>query len=813
MQLLDDLHDRRMFIVYALVPRSAGNVDKIPYDPVAQRYCDAQDPTTWMLPLEALLLAQSLGEGYGVGIVIHKGCGIVAVDYDKCRDPSGAWMPHVPAFMALFPGAAEETSQSRSGKHQFFSYAGAPPRHTMKNATYRMECYTEARFFALTGYDEAGSVLVDHTAVLAQFLAQFFPPSVERAPAEWTDSPREGWRGPEDDAELVAIGRRIKTVKNHLGVTVPFAPLWDADVDALARFFPPKSPKNSYDQSSADQALCNQLAWLTGGNCERILRMMLASPLAAARVDPEKLSRADYLPGTIIGACAGLRDVYVGPPSAAAGSVPAPLAGDAPLIDRSDVGNANLLIAQSQGSLRYVPETRQWLHWTGRRWQLDEHEVFVTTRAIGVADYYLKVAKEPAVSAAAFEEAERAGKWAVKCRSKGALDNMTGVARKLDGVPLPVNQLDRDPWLFGVENGVIDLRTGILRESESREDYVTKRSPLLYASDALAPKWEQFILEITGAPIPVEYDEAGALILSSVGKFIPRPALARFLHKALGYSLTGVTREHKFFIACGEGSNGKSALFDTVTAIVGPQYMAKLSAGALIAPKFAPDAERATSGLAALAGARFAIASETRVGEELDVTQIKSHTGDSELTARRMRENHITFTITHKTWLLTNHMPAIAHMDAAIRDRIVKIPFDRRWNRPDIADPTLPEGVKDLKETMRETESQGILAWLVRGAMLYAVEGLSVPEEAKAATADYIAQNDGFGQWLAKYKKCHAHPGYGTMGAVLFSEFTAFCSNEGHALLSLTLFGRTLKSRGIESKQISAGVIYGIKRV
>jgi len=37
--------------------------------------------------------------------------------------------------------------------------------------------------------------------------------------------------------------------------------------------------------------------------------------------------------------------------------------------------------------------------------------------------------------------------------------------------------LDRDPWLFNVRNGTIELQTGELRDHR-KEDFITKLAPL-----------------------------------------------------------------------------------------------------------------------------------------------------------------------------------------------------------------------------------------------------------------------------------------------------------------------------------------------
>jgi putative DNA primase/helicase len=105
---------------------------------------------------------------------------------------------------------------------------------------------------------------------------------------------------------------------------------------------------------------------------------------------------------------------------------------------------------------------------------------------------------------------------------------------------------DADPWLFGAANGVVDLRTGKLRP-ELPEDRITKHSPVPYEPDAKCPRFLQFIDEVCCG----------------------NAELARFLRRAIGHGLTGLTIEQCFFCCNGVGANGKSTLLDVLYFIFG----------------------------------------------------------------------------------------------------------------------------------------------------------------------------------------------------------------------------------------------------
>ncbi len=479
-------------------------------------------------------------------------------------------------------------------------------------------------------------------------------------------------------------------------------------------------------------------------------------------------------------------------------------------LDRTDAGNVALLAQITAGNLRFVPEYKTWLWWSGERWERDDYSNHCMTAALQVAEHYHRKADEirKQAESAALDDKERKNvekaaasmeAWANRCRNKGSLDNMLGLAKSDPRFTLPADQLDRDPWLFGVDNGVVDLRTGELRPA-GRDDLVTKRSPVRFDPTAQAPRWLQFIEEITAAPVR-----------GAVGGHSVRPGLASYMQRALGYSMTGSTAEHKMFMAIGEGSNGKNVLLDLWQWIMG-DYCQTIAPEALMASRYDADAERATPGARKLAGARAATSSESKDGQRLDVALVKRHTGGGYMTARGLHENAFTFEITHKLWLMTNHKPALDHMDEAMRGRLHMIPFDMRWNRPGHTerDPSLPDGDKNLPEKLK-AEVEGVLAWLVAGAVAYAADGLEPPEEVVRMTRNYFKDQDPMGLWLETCEPCD--PRQGDKASDLREAFCRWCSDEGFsegATLSQKAFSDKLKARGIESHKGKDGRRYGL---
>src|ERR1035437_7993773 len=112
------------------------------------------------------------------------------------------------------------------------------------------------------------------------------------------------------------------------------------------------------------------------------------------------------------------------------------------------------------------------------------------------------------------KEAKQSPKWALRSSSRARMEAMTSLAKGV--LTVEPDEFDCDQFLLNVANGVLDLRTGRLREPR-REDMLRLSSPVLFDQEAKCPRWLRFIDEV----------------------FEPCPDLVPFVQKAAGYSLTG----------------------------------------------------------------------------------------------------------------------------------------------------------------------------------------------------------------------------------------------------------------------------------
>lgn len=175
----------------------------------------------------------------------------------------------------------------------------------------------------------------------------------------------------------------------------------------------------------------------------------------------------------------------------------------------SDEALALAFAARHVDELRYTNVWGRWHYYDGMRWRDD------STRL--VYDYARAICREAAASAAT----ERERKDTASAKKRAAVVSLAKEARSLAAIS---EQWDQSPWSLNTPDGVIDLRT--LRVTPHQPaHYLTKMTSVAPRGDC--KRWLQFIDEITGGD----------------------KALATFLQRVAGYSLTGVTSEHALFFS------------------------------------------------------------------------------------------------------------------------------------------------------------------------------------------------------------------------------------------------------------------------
>lgn len=364
----------------------------------------------------------------------------------------------------------------------------------------------------------------------------------------------------------------------------------------------------------------------------------------------------------------------------------------------TDVAHAKRFVRLHGEHIRYVSRWGSWLVWDGQHWERDDHGVRVQEKAKDIGRSLLKqAATEHNDDTLRAKLAVEGNKALMAPRIRAAVDLSRGM------VLVDHEALDTDPWLLGVRNGVIDLRTSSLRNADPA-DLMTMQAPTFYREDATCPRW-----------------------LQAMQEWFPDEQVRLYVQRLVGAALVGAQHDHVFVIHYGGGRNGKGTFMRALFNMLGP-YAVVPHLNLLVQTR---HTEHDTI-KAALFRARLAVASETERRVKLAEASVKNLTGRDRITCRRMRENPWEFTPSHSLWLQTNYLPEISGRDEGIWRRIRVVPWVATFQ---------PTSSGDLDEVLA-SEASGILLWAIDGCRMWQNEGLHEPEAVKRATMQYRNAED-----------------------------------------------------------------------
>jgi len=371
----------------------------------------------------------------------------------------------------------------------------------------------------------------------------------------------------------------------------------------------------------------------------------------------------------------------------------------------TDYGNAERLVVLHGDDLHYCHPFKKWFVWNGKRWKQDD-----TGEVIRRAKMTVRSISEEASKIEDDDKRKQKMWWALNSEGEKRIKSMIQLAQTELPVPVVPAQLDADPWLLNVLNGTIDLRSGKL-QPHRREDLITKLAPVEWRGlDESLDLWDRFLDETTNGD-----DE-----------------LKTFLQLAAGYSLTGDISEEVLYFVHGPAASGKSTFVEALKTAFG-DYASTADFDVFLKRR---DSGGPRNDIARLAGSRFVASIEVEEGKALAEGLIKSLTGGDVVAARFLYQEAFEFMPSFKLWLVANHAPKVAANDAAMWRRILRVPFEQ----------VVPEERRDptLKAKLRDPGFAGpaVLAWTVRGSLLWQNEGMQVPDCVKAATQEYREEMD-----------------------------------------------------------------------
>ncbi len=426
----------------------------------------------------------------------------------------------------------------------------------------------------------------------------------------------------------------------------------------------------------------------------------------------------------------------------------------------NEVGDSTLFNALHRGKHIYNTISALWLTYLGPHWDID-HNNRALADIENVALSYL-----PLIESIQDEIDKLEGEKGVAGKVKSLINKKKAVISRLDrlrsaagraavlkcavsnNTPLTIHpdQLDQHPLLLPVKNGVVDLRTGLLRPGRP-EDYFTMACPIDYKGiDEPAPEFFSYLNSSLDGNTEV----------------------INFLLRALGCAIAANNTERLFVVLFGQhGQNGKGKLMEILYHVLGP-LSGPIQAEMLMAQKFAKSADGPSPAVMALKGRRLAWASETEEGSSFAAGKLKLYSGGDPLVGRAPNDKaQTTFNPSHILFLLTNNLPHAPAHDSAFWERIkvIDFPFSFVQRKPQkdkdgndlpvvlekhqrLADPNLLEKLK--------AEASGILAALVRGCLEWQKQGLNPPRKVMEDSLKYRRNEDDIQDFIDQC--CHVNP-------------------------------------------------------
>lgn len=419
----------------------------------------------------------------------------------------------------------------------------------------------------------------------------------------------------------------------------------------------------------------------------------------------------------------------------------------------TDLGRAQRMAAMHDGVVKFM-SSGEWLKWTGHLWERVKKNSIVA-----LAKDLCKRLHMEADSMAKGKLKADMKENALYSESRRGIDDMLTLLESEDNIYIPADVVDTHKFIFPVKNGMVNLETGAFSAGDPAL-LMTHGSSVEFDASAKCPRWEEFLLQVMRGD----------------------SELVKYLQRAIGYSMTGSTREHCLFFMYGYGANGKSTFLNILRALFG-------DLGTQSAAETFLDGKRSSSGpsgdLARLHGIRFIAASEMDDGKFLAEALVKALTSGDAITARHLFGRDFTFIPVGTYWLASNYKPTIRGNDNGIWRRMRIIPFEATFT---------PEQQDKMLEDKLMAEQPGILNWAIAGCLDWQKNGLPTPSAIKNATSDYREEMDIPGRWLKE--RCLIGEEYEVPFSEAYSDFQPWALENHRLDFSAVRFAKMLKERG-----------------
>ena len=705
---------------------------KVPYQ-VDGEMAQANNRSTWSTFATAVKFYLE-GDYDGIGFVFSRQDNYIGIDIDKCviDGKTNAFSTEIIDTLDSY------TEFSPSGKGIHIIIKGNLPQSVLgtgrKNTKHGLEIYSYGRFFTFTGNRENSNDVYERTDELAEVFEKYFDDSDIQGRVNLAEFEKDEIKISND-----ALWERMFRSKNG---------------DEIRSLY--NGGLINDDHSASDLALCNHLAFWTGNSATRMDSMFRETNLMRDKWDVIHFrdTNETYGERTIATAISSTSTTILDNKQQFEefsfdflNEDAAEVVEDKPKkkFRLTELGNAERIAYEYGHVIKYVGDIG-WFIWDGKRWKLDTKKEIERITAKVLRSLYKS-------------EDELETKWARMCERRNI--RMNSIKDLMPLVPGEREDFDRHKYLFNVENGIVDLKTGKLQQHD-RELGLTKITNVAFDENAKCPTWLAFLDQI----------------------FLGDQDLVEYMQRLIGYSLTGDISEQIMMFLVGGGSNGKSTFINTIKDLIG-EYGKQAKSDTFIKKKDTG----ANNDIARLVGARFVSAIESEEGEKLSESFVKQITGGEPVLARFLRQEYFEFVPEFKVFFTTNHKPVIGGLDEGIWRRVKLIPFN--LNLPSHKrDKRLPEKLS--------LEMPGILNWAIEGCMKWQQGRLKEPKVVAEATGQYKEDMDILAPFLDEvcYIDEPENEAIRIEAKELYNVYDNWCFKSGERSLGNRSFYRMLETKG-----------------